>query len=48
MIGCGIATYHLGGYAEEPRTKVVALAGLDTQRCQDLAAKFGIPKIYGD
>lgn len=48
MIGCGIATYHLGGYAEEPRTKVVALAGLDTQRCQDLATKYGIPKIYGD
>lgn len=48
MIGCGIASFHLGGYAEEPRAKVVALAGLDTQRCQDLAAKYDIPTIYGD
>lgn len=48
MIGCGIATYHLGGYAEEPRAKVTAIAGLDTDRCRGLAAKHGIAEIYTD
>ncbi len=48
MIGCGIASFHLDGYAEEPRAKVVAIAGLDTDRCNDLARKHGIAEVYGD
>ena len=46
IIGCGIAMYHTSGYAEEPRTKMVAIAGLDTDRCHDLAKKHGIPEVY--
>jgi len=46
IIGCGIATYHVSGYAVEPRTKMVAIAGLDTERCRALASKHDIPEIY--
>ena len=48
VIGCGAGVFHLEGYAEEKRAKVVALAGLDTDRCQELAQRFDIPRIYGD
>lgn len=48
VIGCGAGIFHLEGYAEEPRVKVVALAGLDTDRCQSLAKRFDIPAIYSD
>jgi predicted dehydrogenase len=48
VIGCGAGIFHLEGYAEEPRAKVVALAGLDTPRCEQLAAKFGVAEIYRD
>lgn len=48
VIGCGAGTFHLEGYAEDPRTKTVALAGLDTARCRQLAKKFEVPEIYGD
>lgn len=46
VVGCGAGVFHLEGYAEEPRAKVVALAGLDTDRCQQLAQRFDIPSIY--
>lgn len=48
VIGCGAGVFHLEGYAAEPRVKVVALAGLDTDRCQSLAKRFDIPGIYMD
>jgi predicted dehydrogenase len=48
IIGCGAGVFHLQGYQEEPRAKVVALAGLDTDRCQSLAKKFDVPRIYRD
>ena len=48
VIGCGAGVFHLEGYAEEPRAEVVALAGLDTARCQELAGRFDIPHTYGD
>ena len=48
IIGCGAGVFHLEGYAEEKRAKVVALAGLDTERCQELAKRFDIPQTYGD
>ena len=48
VIGCGAGLFHLEGYAEEPRAKVVALAGLDTDRCQALAKRFEIPRVFSD
>ncbi len=48
VIGCGAGVFHLEGYAEEPRAKVIALAGLDTDRCQELAKRFDVPHVYGD
>jgi len=46
IIGCGIATFHTSGYDADPRTKMVAIAGLDTDRCRALATKHDIPEIY--
>lgn len=46
IIGCGIATFHVSGYAADPRTKMVAIAGLDTDRCRALATKHDIAEIY--
>src|SRR5699024_3124451 len=37
IIGCGAGIFHLEGYENEPRAKVIALAGLDTDRCEMLA-----------
>jgi predicted dehydrogenase len=48
VIGCGAGVFHLEGYAEEARVEVVALAGLDTPRCKELAGRFAVPQIYGD
>jgi predicted dehydrogenase len=48
VVGCGIGAWHVEGYAEEPRAKVVALAGLDTDRCLRLAKQFDIPHVVGD
>ena len=48
VIGCGAGLFHLEAYANEPRATVVALAGLDTDRCQSLAKQFSVPDIYGE
>lgn len=48
IIGCGAGIFHLEGYQTEPRAKVVALAGLDTDRCETLAKRFDVPRIYRD
>ena len=48
VIGCGAGVFHLEGYAKEPRAQVVALAGLEADRCRELAAKFDVPRVYGD
>ena len=48
VIGCGAGIFHLEGYAEEPRADVVALAGLDTDRCRELAEKFHVGQTFGD
>jgi predicted dehydrogenase len=48
VIGCGAGLFHLEGYAENPRATVVALAGLDAERCRSLAKQFDVPAIYGD
>src|SRR5215218_4873750 len=48
IIGCGIARFHTNGYKAEPRTKMVAIAGLDTDRCRALADEFNIPEVYSN
>lgn len=48
VIGCGIGSWHVQGYAEEPRAIVVALAGQDTERCLRLAKEYDIPHVFGD
>ena len=46
VIGCGAGIFHLQGYSNDPRVKVVALAGLDTDRCARLARDFEVPRVY--
>lgn len=46
VIGCGAGLFHLEGYAADPRVEIVALAGLDTDRCISLSERFNIPNIY--
>ncbi len=46
IIGCGAGIFHLEGYSEDPRVKIVALAGLDTDRCERLGRQFDVPRIY--
>jgi len=48
VIGCGAGIFHLQGYSEDPRVKIVALAGLDTERCQRLAREFEVPRVYSE
>lgn len=46
IIGCGVGILHLQGFAENPRAEVVAIAGLDQDRCRDLARQFDVPRVY--
>jgi predicted dehydrogenase len=48
IIGCGVGILHLQGFQQDPRVDVVAIAGLDEDRCQALAKEFGVPRIYRD
>jgi predicted dehydrogenase len=48
IIGCGIGIFHLEGFEKERRAEVVALAGLDTERCVMLQNRFNVPRRYGD
>ena len=48
IIGCGVGILHLQGFAENPRAEVVAIAGLDQDRCRDLAKQFDVPRVYGE
>ena len=48
VIGCGAGAFHAEAYASEPRANLVALAGLDTGRCTELADKYGIGRTYRD
>jgi predicted dehydrogenase len=45
VIGCGVGFLHLQGFAENPRAQVVAIAGLDEERCRDLAKQFDVPRV---
>jgi predicted dehydrogenase len=46
IVGCGIAIFHLEGFEKEPRAEVLALAGLDTDRCLSLQERFKVPRLY--
>ncbi|MGH2548290.1 MAG: Gfo/Idh/MocA family protein, partial [Thermomicrobiales bacterium] len=46
VIGCGIGLIHLEGYEKDPRANVMALAGLDEERCASLVQRFNIPQRY--
>lgn len=49
IIGCGAGALHLEGLAgrvANPRAEVVAVAGLEEERCGKLAAKYGVPRVY--
>ncbi|HEV2528407.1 MAG TPA: Gfo/Idh/MocA family oxidoreductase [Thermomicrobiales bacterium] len=48
VIGCGAGAFHAEAYSADPRSDLIALAGLDTARCNELAAKYGIQRIYRD
>jgi predicted dehydrogenase len=48
IIGCGVGFLHLQGFAEIPRADVVAIAGLDEERCRELAKQFDVPRVYRD
>jgi predicted dehydrogenase len=46
VIGAGVGVLHLRGYARNPDTEIVALAGLDDERVRRAAAEFQIPRTY--
>lgn len=48
VIGCGAGKFHVEGYAAEPRVELVALAGMDTARCHEIANLYSIPHVYED
>jgi predicted dehydrogenase len=48
IIGCGVGQFHADSWAQEPRAKIVALAGLDTDRCLRIARKHGILNLFHD
>ncbi|MCC7353317.1 MAG: Gfo/Idh/MocA family oxidoreductase [Anaerolineae bacterium] len=49
VIGCGVGRNHLRSYsALADEVEIVALAGLDTDRCQRHVTEFHIPRLYGD
>lgn len=49
VAGTGFAaTSHLDALRRVPGVEVVAVAGSDLPRAQELAARFGIPRAYGD
>ncbi len=48
IIGAGVGKAHAEGYAALPRVELRAIAGLDTERVQALAAAFNVPITYAD
>ncbi|MGD9715108.1 MAG: Gfo/Idh/MocA family protein, partial [Thermomicrobiales bacterium] len=48
VIGCGIGKWHVEGYRKDPRAEIIALAGLDTDRCTQVANEADVPNIYED
>ncbi len=48
VIGAGVGRLHVAAYHRLGNARVVALAGLDTKRCRQLAAEYGIPRLFSD
>jgi len=48
VIGCGAGRFHAYRYAAMPDVELVALAGLDQDRCREIARQCDIPRIYCD
>lgn len=48
VIGCGIGKWHVEGYRRDPRADIIALSGLDTDRCTEIATECDVPNLYED
>lgn len=48
VIGCGAGRFHAQRYASMADVELVALAGLDQDRCREIARKHNIPRLYRD
>jgi predicted dehydrogenase len=48
VIGCGIGKWHLEGFSQDPRADIVAIAGLDFDRCNQNAEIHRVPNVYAD
>jgi len=48
VIGCGIGKWHVEGYRSDPRADIIALSGLDVDRCAEVASECNVPNIYED
>jgi predicted dehydrogenase len=48
IIGCGAGRLHARQYVTLPDVELVALAGLEEDRCREVAAKYDIPRVYRD
>ncbi len=48
IIGCGAGRFHVERYVSLPDVELVALAGLDQDRCREIARKHNIPRLYRD
>ncbi len=48
VIGCGAGRFHASRYASLEDVELVALAGLEQDRCRMVAEQYNIPHTYGD
>ena len=48
ICGSGITKVHIEGYQKIAGVRVVAIAGPDTDRCQEVADTYGIPQVFAD
>ncbi len=48
VIGVGIGKLHLRGYKQCEGVEIAAICDIDEKRAKDVAAEFGVEKIYSD
>lgn len=48
IIGCGAGRFHAQRYTSLADVELVALAGLDQDRCREIARQHHIPRVYRD
>jgi predicted dehydrogenase len=46
VIGAGVGALHLAAYKQLPQVEIVALAGLDDERVQQVAVEYSVPQTY--